>query len=144
MLRSFRDPTRPNEDGFTMIELLVVTVIFGLLAAIAIPTFLSQRDKAEDAGAKTTVSLAATAAQSYHVDKETYAGMDVTALREIEPSLAQEPGTSLAVSGTGRDTYLLDVTSKAGNHFTWSESDGVVTRSCTSGGSGRCPEGRSW
>ena len=54
-----------NEGGFTLIELLVVIIIIGILAAIAIPTFLSQREKGYRADAKSTMKNAATAAESY-------------------------------------------------------------------------------
>lgn len=52
---------RRAENGFTLIELLVVVIIIGILAAIAIPTFLSQRNKAKDADAKSAARNIATA-----------------------------------------------------------------------------------
>jgi len=75
-----------GEKGFTLIELLVVIIIIAILAAIAIPTFLGQRQKAQDAAAKSLVRNAMTAAESAYVDNRTYA---VTAadLGAIEPSI---------------------------------------------------------
>ena len=54
-----------SESGFTLVELLVVMLILGLLAAIAIPSFFNQRDKARDADAKTQVRTAQTAMETY-------------------------------------------------------------------------------
>jgi type IV pilus assembly protein PilA len=61
-----------REEGFTLIELLVVIIIIGILAAIAIPVFLSQRQKGYDAGVKSDLRNAATAEESYLTDNDKY------------------------------------------------------------------------
>jgi type IV pilus assembly protein PilA len=59
-----------SESGFTLVELLVVMLILGLLAAIAIPAFFNQRDKAHDADAKTSAQTAQTAIETYATDND--------------------------------------------------------------------------
>ena len=144
MSRKIHERILPKESGFTLIEVLVVIAVIAILAVIAIPSLLGQREKAQDSEAKTAVRAAATAAKSYYVAKGTYIGMDVDVLRKTEPSLAQGQGATLAISGIGKDTYVLDVTSETGNHFKISESAGVATRTCTTDGEAGCPTGGGW
>jgi type IV pilus assembly protein PilA len=75
-----------GQKGFTLIELLVVIIIIAILAAIAIPTFLGQRQKAQDASAKSLVRNAMTALESAYVDGRTYAVAEAD-LEAIEPSI---------------------------------------------------------
>ena len=68
MLLKLRQRMAQDESGFTLVELLVVMLILGLLAAIAIPAFFNQRDKARDAEAKSAVRTAETAIETYATD----------------------------------------------------------------------------
>ncbi|MGN6474115.1 MAG: prepilin-type N-terminal cleavage/methylation domain-containing protein [Mycobacteriales bacterium] len=72
MLARLRKMQEEREEGFTLIELLVVIIIIGILAAIAIPVFLSQRQKGYDAGVKSDIRNAATAEESYLTDNDNY------------------------------------------------------------------------
>ena len=68
MLARLRKAKENGEGGFTLIELLVVMIIIGILAAIAIPVFLSQRAKAQDTAAKSDVSTIGKEVATYYVD----------------------------------------------------------------------------
>lgn len=73
-----RKAQEENEGGFTLIELLVVMIIIGILAAIAIPVFLSQRAKAQDSAAKADVSTVGKELATYYVDNTIKPTIDTT------------------------------------------------------------------
>src|SRR4051812_34676084 len=82
-----------GEEGFTLVELLVVILIIGILAAIAIPSFLNQKGKGEDAAAKSSAREAATALETYYTDNGSYSRATGTAPRQIEaPPPQDRPG----------------------------------------------------
>ena len=116
-----------DEKGFTLIELLVVILIIGILAAIAIPSFLGQRDKANDSRAKADVRTAQTALETWYTDSQEYTGADITELRKIEPSL---PSTVSVTVGT-QDYTVSQTATGTGTEFRIARSSGgVVTRTC--------------
>src|SRR5688572_32982021 len=75
-----------EEGGFTLIELMVVVLIIAILIAIAIPTFLGARKRAQDRAAQSNLRNALTAERTYYTDNQAYTA-GATALAEIEPSL---------------------------------------------------------
>lgn len=131
-----------GEGGFTLVELLVVMLIIGLLAAIAIPSFFNQRDKARDADAKSAARTAQTAIETYATDNGgSYAGADEASLIDIESTL-----TDRVFNVTSDDSsYTVTAQSETGNEFSITRnSDGTTELTCTTAGSAGCPESGEW
>src|SRR5579875_1644869 len=102
-----------GESGFTLIELLVVILIIGILAAIAIPSFLSQKNKAYSAQAQELARSVATALETYATTNNgEYSGATLTALHEIEPTIpssGQKEGLKVTLPTPGASSYEVSV-----------------------------------
>ena len=131
-----------DEGGFTLIELLVVILIIGILAAIAIPSFLSQKSKATDSSAKELARTAQTTAETYATDHSgTYTNISQAVLKEYEPAIQikAENGNawiSKAESTEGGEGYIVTAQSvTAGHSFSITrKKNGEVERTCTPAG----------
>ena len=133
---------RDDEQGFTLIELMVVVLIIAILLAIAIPTFLGARTKAQDRAAESNLRNALTAEKTYYVDNQQYTAT-LASLTAIEPSLTYAAGAvnptavgsvyvTVSTGTNTNDTVLLYSKSSSGTCFylqdatgtgTWYESD---------------------
>lgn len=116
-----------DDEGFTLIELMVVVLIIAILIAIAIPTFLGARRRAQDRQAQSNLRNALTAEKTYYADAQNYATDDVaaglTALRDIEANLAWNTddaaarGVNVEARSTDFQVVLLGSLSKSGSRF---------------------------
>jgi type IV pilus assembly protein PilA len=126
-----------DEGGFTLIELLVVILIIGILAAIAIPSFLSQKSKATDASAKELARTAQTTAETYATDHGgNYTGMTIAELQAYEKTIVGCPSTANAclktVTVVGPEEYSVTAEATDTHTFTITrETNGATKRTCT-------------
>src|SRR4249920_1412983 len=130
MILKLRQRMTQDQSGFTLVELLVVMLILGLLAAIAIPAFFNQRNKAKDASAKEAARTAETSMETFATDNGgAYTNASVAALQGIESTLN---GANLGVSNLAAKTYTVTVTSSTGNTFSITRNvNGTTVLSCT-------------
>jgi type IV pilus assembly protein PilA len=142
-----------RDEGFTLIEVLAVMIIIGILAAIAIPAFLNQRDKANDSSAKEMAHTSQVAMEALGSDNDgSYSSASPAALNAVDKAIPTAPGSpakpyASAASGTAK-TWTFTITSPTGNTFTIDKSSaGALSYTCTvpaGNDRGGCPSSGNW
>jgi type IV pilus assembly protein PilA len=142
-MRKLRQQIGEGQRGFSLIEILVVILIIGVLAAIALPAFLGQRSKGQDSSAKSAARNLVSAMESFFATNKTYVGAGSD--DDITKSGVFGTGDGEAdISTTSANGFRVIGRSASGNRFTITKTGPTVSRSCTTTSTGACPSGGSW
>ena len=110
-------------EGFTLIELLVVIVIIGILLAIAVPSYLGFRGRAQNTAGEANVRAAIPSAEAFYADNNAYTGMTVAKLKSIDSGLS----SNVSVTGVTASAYCLSAPGESGKVWYYAGPGGTIT-----------------
>ncbi len=130
MIETLRKRIKGNQKGFTLIELLVVVIILGILTAIAIPSYLSFKGRANNAAAAANVRSVVPSIESFYADNNTYSGMTLDSLKSTYDQALDTSKYSLPSADLSGSSYCVSSTSGGQTWFKNGPSAAIAQGTC--------------
>jgi prepilin-type N-terminal cleavage/methylation domain-containing protein len=120
-----------HESGFTLIELLMVLVIIAVLLAIAFPSYVGFKERAERRAAAANLRSAVPAVETYFLQNGSYDGMDLAALNGINASVGNDGTNGVFIVSAAGDDYCISSVKGDSTYYKDGPGDPITVAACT-------------